>query len=502
MNKVQYKKYVCLWLLVVILLGCSKDEKVTPVNNPADQEPISVTFRFKLINNESSKIIEDQQYFAVSSLTDTLNNTVWNDKKIKLNLAGETFLSDTMVLNSGPYILNKMIVYNGVSDLAVYAMPLKNSDEGNTADFNLPKHIEIKQTSDQDIELEVRPVPEYIRPEKFGYSDPEFGEDRLISIQIKTDIQIGKFLYKSIPAHVLISGSDDQGNIWKQDFALEQGINLLDLPQYYSNYMFNWSKWDLSGQLNFSRDDLHENKLITLNGSKPAKLISSEENYIEIENVYTLQSRTEYIYNSEEQLIRRDFYSKLPQYEDLRLETTTEYFYNTEGQLEKTESVLDNYLNENLYTWMDGKINSINAVTSGYQAEFIYYSQKEDLIGINYNFTNGQHFQYAFHFEYGNKIEEIPLGGTNNNSSYGIYEYDDYINPYYLWGITDEYLRYASRNNETKVQYTFNGGFPVYIPDTYSYLYDGEGYPVQLIKTWKVYQTQQFGYREKIIYHY
>lgn len=71
-----------------------------------------------------------------------------------------------------------------------------------------------------------------------------------------------------------------------------------------------------------------------------------------------------------------------------------------------------------------------------------------------------------------------------------------------MWGITDEYLRYSSRNNEIKAEYSYGGGFPSFIPDTYDYTYDEEGYPVELIRTFKLYQTKEFGYREKIVYSY
>jgi hypothetical protein len=124
------------------------------------------------------------------------------------------------------------------------------------------------------------------------------------------------------------------------------------------------------------------------------------------------------------------------------------------------------------------------------------------IILIDYYLNNGQYFSYEYRFQFGNKIDELPNGGTNTNTSYGKFEYDDYINPYFLWGFTDEYLRYSSANNEINAEYTYGGGFPIFIPGTYSYTYDQEGYPVQLVKTYLTYQTHSFGYREKIIYNY
>ncbi|HLF33563.1 MAG TPA: hypothetical protein VI583_04975 [Cyclobacteriaceae bacterium] len=268
--------------------------------------------------------------------------------------------------------------------------------------------------------------------------------------------------------------------------------------------MLEWSKWGMNQSTTFGKEEIPLDEIIILAAEKSARLLKSEESFIQIQGEFLPKSSSEYFYDQDGLLLRKDYYQKLPEYQDLKLMLIISYSWSIDASLEKIEvnNPDHTYSKSVLYTWSGRNIQSIISYSSGISADFQYDPDNRDLIRVNYSLDNGGYFNYGYRYRFGNKIEEIPYGGSTSNSSHGTFEYDDNINPHHLWGITDEFLRYSSKNNEIRAEYTYSGGFPSFVPDTYNYTYDEEGYPVELIKTYKHYRTGEFGFREKIIYHY
>jgi hypothetical protein len=496
-------KMWALTILVGLMMGCSKEEDPLPINPPENPGAEDVNFVFHFPVSGDQDDVEAIELEAVISLNDSAGTSVWSNKAILLEISEDGMATAELILKQGSYSLEKLIILDE-SGSALFATPLKNSVKGQMIDFSLPVFFDLKTGQENRISQPVVKVPVYASPDHYGYENIDFGENRFFTVRMKAEMSVGQFLFDGLQANVHITATSDQGDQHDMVFILEPGMNELELPALYSTFTILWTKWNFSEELVFSRDELVENGTVILHGDQPAKMLKSEESYHEIQGIYVPYSRTEYFYNAEEKLVRKDFYQKKPQSSELILQMITEYAYDAAGKLQKMElkNPDQSYYKEAVYTWEDDMIKSIYATgPEGMNVNF-RYDEAAKIFRADYSLTNGHYFSYGYQFENGNKVKEMPYGGSTTNIGSGNFEYDDFINPYYLWGITDEFMRYSSRNNEIRAEYNYSGGFPSFIPENYNYSYDADGYPDQLVRTFITYQTKEFGYREKIQYHY
>jgi hypothetical protein len=66
----------------------------------------------------------------------------------------------------------------------------------------------------------------------------------------------------------------------------------------------------------------------------------------------------------------------------------------------------------------------------------------------------------------------------------------------------DIFLSNISKNNLISQQKSYSGSIPSGVPYKFEYTYDGEGYPTELIKSFKSYPTDEHLYKIKTVYHY
>ena len=66
----------------------------------------------------------------------------------------------------------------------------------------------------------------------------------------------------------------------------------------------------------------------------------------------------------------------------------------------------------------------------------------------------------------------------------------------------DIFLSKSSKNNMISQQKGYAGGFPVAEPYKFEYTYDADGYPVELVKSYKSYTTGEHLYKTKTVYTY
>ena len=101
----------------------------------------------------------------------------------------------------------------------------------------------------------------------------------------------------------------------------------------------------------------------------------------------------------------------------------------------------------------------------------------------------------------GNKVEDAARTSTGGAEG-GRYNYDFNINPFAHMNMPDLYLSNISRNNLTGQQKGFGGAVPSSVPYKYEYKYDHEGYPIELVKSYKSYVTGEHLYSVKTVYTY
>lgn len=104
-------------------------------------------------------------------------------------------------------------------------------------------------------------------------------------------------------------------------------------------------------------------------------------------------------------------------------------------------------------------------------------------------------------FKDGNMVADNGLSSTGAAEG-GTYTYDHNINPYHQMNWPDMYFRNHSKNNRTVQNKGYGGNIPSSVPYKTVYTYDADGYPSQVVKSYKSYATGEHLYDEKTEYIY
>ncbi|HET9824986.1 MAG TPA: hypothetical protein VFP87_06600, partial [Chitinophagaceae bacterium] len=186
-------------------------------------------------------------------------------------------------------------------------------------------------------------------------------------------------------------------------------------------------------------------------------------------------------------------YSDIPEYQENRVERInrfdennslvgfTSFLYNTDGKVVNMHQV--SYDKE-----------SFAVVSYGTAAGF-------NNIVIDYALDNGNVVNYNMRFRKGNMIDDGSTSSTGAGG-HGVYTYDFNINPYIHLKLPDFFLRNMSKNNLVDEQKTYAGSLPSAEPYKFEYSYDVEGYPVELVKSYKSYTTGEHLYKTRTVYTY
>jgi hypothetical protein len=121
-------------------------------------------------------------------------------------------------------------------------------------------------------------------------------------------------------------------------------------------------------------------------------------------------------------------------------------------------------------------------------------------INFDYVFANGREMEYTLKIKAGNKIEDSDLSISGGES--GTYRYDFNINPYAHINLPNIYLSNLSKNNLVDQQKNYSGSIPSAEPYKFEYTYDEEGYPKELLKSFKNYSSGEHLSKIKTVYTY
>ncbi|HQS52677.1 MAG TPA: hypothetical protein PLN99_12360, partial [Daejeonella sp.] len=201
-----------------------------------------------------------------------------------------------------------------------------------------------------------------------------------------------------------------------------------------------------------------------------------------------------------------EYYDKLPQFSDLRLAWSKVYVY-TNNKLSKINYINDQgsqvgYL-ELTYNTEGTKIIKMKEVNydqvTNAQVEYQFlpgYAR----INFKYTFSNGNTMDYIQKVIGGNRTEDSassPGGGES-----GLYQYDFNINPLAHMNIPNIFLSNLTKNNLVNQKKTYSGSIPSAEPYKFEYSYDDEGYPKELIRSFKNYLNGEHLFKIKTVYTY
>ncbi len=101
----------------------------------------------------------------------------------------------------------------------------------------------------------------------------------------------------------------------------------------------------------------------------------------------------------------------------------------------------------------------------------------------------------------GNQVRRSSVT-SNNINEWSDYGYDTNINPYIHMNWPDILMSRNSKNNISWTGKEYYSGNLTLDPVRYSYTYDGDGYPVSLVKEFRSAQTGSILNTTKTTYHY
>jgi hypothetical protein len=122
---------------------------------------------------------------------------------------------------------------------------------------------------------------------------------------------------------------------------------------------------------------------------------------------------------------------------------------------------------------------------AGINSEASFSYNQNGTIKVNYVFSNGGSFEYEFDYASGNVVNDKTTRGSQLCSD-GQYTYDHHVNPFKDLGYVDYLLTNLSVNNKLTENINYIGcAFPSLVPESYTYEYNDNGYPISATTFYK-----------------
>jgi hypothetical protein len=289
------------------------------------------------------------------------------------------------------------------------------------------------------------------------------------------------------------------------------GRNKLSLSKSASKHVFRLEKWGTVDELTITKDELVPNSTFTLGGALEAKKLTEVITSKIISGVSQPLSRRLYQYNgsgrvSEIQTFRKradqstylDMKERI-EYSGDRLDNITRY--NEQGEIKGST-----------YFGYRGDGSLVNIVEANgaekTTAELNYTAGEggpgnaDHFIDIKYGYTHHYYTtDYNLQVKGGTVVRSVK-SSTNSAYEEGQYQYDFSINPYIHLGLPDLYLSNYSKHNRIREVKQYFKDYPLEDAYQFTFKYNSEGYPTELVVKYKTYLTGQHAYDIRTVFKY
>jgi len=482
-----------------ILLGsCTKNAA-----NFSENPPVSVETNSYVIWTVSGVQQTNKQLYAIVSVVNNSGESVITNKKLTIDEIQGKYKTDKLSLPKGLYKLSKFIIVQA-SDTALYAAPMTNSEKASQSNSRLPGDFSISKFGINDALVSVLKINQTDKAESFGYTNADFGFISWTNLNVKLKIKVGEVVYDSLPGILKIDAVNIDGEHWIREIPIEKGITNIQIPVSHVTYKFTVNKWNTHAEQIISQQQLQPGMQLNLQAAKQSKRLVEEVSFLQNQTGSQPESKSEYFYGANG-LIEIRNYQKSTIVSGLPLTNTIRFFYS--GNILDSIKRFDTNNTLNGYTafeYIGSKISSMfNTSYDQYTGAAVEYTGAGDnqVTKINYLFQNGNSMLYTMIMKNGNKVSDLSQTSTGGSES-GIYEYDSNINPKYQLGYPDLYFTNYSKNNLTLQQKNYAGAIPTVVPYKFEYIYDNDGYPIEVYTSYKGFTSQQHLYTIKKIYTY
>lgn len=508
-----------LFVMLVILTGCKKDDVIQPIPGGGGQNPgrkSSNAFRL-VVDSLPGTPAPVYGLYAMFSIINEENDTIVSNRKMILSYNGK-YQTDTVKLDSANYKVAKFQVVDETGRTN-FVTPIQGSAKAGLVEKPLGVPFSLPKPSESKIALQVLPVALGEKATDYGYPEGSFkngvSQDPSgpVKIKIRPLIKIGGVVYDSIPVQIIVQAWDNTGILSTKFISLTPGTNEISLLRTVPKYKILLMHWGTTDQLELTQNDIQEGTLYTMGGSKQAKKLQSEIVYKLTDGTYKAMTKNTYLYGMDGKVSEIQYFQRKADNSPY-MAMNDRFIRNGEGKVIKTvrHGTKNEVLSQTDFTYnQQGRINGIKETTSDNttHADVEYFGAAGGT-GISGNYSVNIKYRYTLHyytmnynmvFNGGNLTEDVATT-THYNYEKGMYEYDFAINPYIHMDLPDLYLSKSSKHNR-KIQYKeYAVQFPTSIPSKFEYTYDTDGYPKELITTYIAYGSGEFLYKTKTVYTY
>jgi hypothetical protein len=492
-----------LLLMSALLVACRKDND-SPNDYPQSNE---VRLVFDSLPGISGS--NQANLYAIVSISKASGEEIISNRRLALTFSNK-FVSEKLDLDNNRYKITRLLIVKGTETIQ-FAAPVANSPKAQQVAKPLSVEFSVPKPSLQDIRIDILKVVATDRPEDFGYPagtfDPKLNDsDSFFKIKVKAVFQVGNILYDSIPAALTVTTWDSSGQVNSRAIDLLPGTNVISVIKAARKYQLKIQKWGTTDERLIDRTEINEETVFSLGGSRQAKKLRLEEDYLLVSGSYVPDGKVIYTYHPDGLINKVEYYQKKPEHSDLKNYFTDFFSYagNNVSKIVRKDANLSTVGFTDFTYGEQHKVTNIHHKiydTEIFAAVDYSYSGPDAWITIDYLYNNGQAMEYKMTFRRGNKVEDAAVSSTGSREG-GTYQYDFNVNPYAHMNMPDLYLSNLSRNNLTKEDKGYGGNIPSNVPYKFEYQYDQDGYPIQVIKSYKSYATGQELFKIKTVYSY
>lgn len=453
---------------------------------------------------------------AIISITDKDNKTVIKDRHMPLSLH-ELYETDSIEIAVGRYALSGLLIINSDSTVK-FASPLAGSAKANAVmqALSIPFQVKKEKTT---VGVQVLAVQLGDKPEDFGYPAGSFGSKPVpgdsatdVTIRVLPMIQVGDVVYDSIPVTLLLTAYNALGEPTRTTHRLNPGTNELTLSRAAARHTLQVYKWNGTDEIEIRKEDLQEGMTYYLGGRRDVMRLKE---VLEYESTSTGEwkphSKQYYQYDGAKLMSIQHYLKKTDgrpyvaftetmdytgdritsvrsRGETVPEEEQTTFSYDAQGKLYHAEQQKGNghVTAEVTYTALDEE----TGISGSYRISTVYMFN-----------SHSNNLYYTLDVTGGNVIADNAASHSGGGES-GLYEYDFGINPFAHLHLPDLYFSNLSKSNRTRAWKNYFGRTPQTEPYEYSYVYNADGYPKELITKFWNYQTKQHHHSTKTIYTY
>ncbi|WP_293300067.1 hypothetical protein [Pedobacter sp. UBA4863] len=495
-------------LIGLLLTSCKKNREEQPY--PAN-EKTKFNISIESLPGQNNAI---DGLSAVITIKSATGHLVIENQAIPLNHRGN-YVSDPIELPKGNYELVKLLLQHQGNTL--FATPCAGSIMAQQVNKPLAISINLQKT-EHTVAIEVLAVTINHKAEDFGYTGEVFNHPPPIDnaddfvLNLKPIFKVGKIVYDSIPAVLNITTYPLQGNPTTQTYYIAAGGQKLTLAKKVAKYKLSIAKWGMIDEVELEQADMTSEVKLFMGGStEVAKKIKTESVYLFSGGRWIPQTRKEYSYNALGQVTRITHLSKATDGSPVT-DGTEELIYQANNKVSEIRYQV-NGTNKVNYFWYkpDGKLERMKEINEEdtITAEVSYLAQPGKT-GITNNYQIGATYQYSRRYYKQYATAEMQGGNAyiyTNHTSHGDSEtttatYDFNINPYAHLDIPDFWLTQLSKHNRLNKWSRYETYIPKYNAYQFSYTYDVEGFPKEIITKYNISNTATDAYITKTVFTY